>query len=85
MDGGHTFPHQDDRVSTEMSLHILAYNLKRVMNLLGVHGLLQAISACGCFLLSVWLHFRKVTRVLTVPIQNTICKTMVLTALAQCA
>ena len=33
------------RVSTEMSLHVLAYNMKRVMNLLGVGPLLQAIRA----------------------------------------
>ena len=28
-----------ERVSTEMSLHVLAYNLKRVMSLLGVTGM----------------------------------------------
>lgn len=32
-----------DRVSTEMSLHILAYNLKRVMNLLGTTTLMEAM------------------------------------------
>lgn len=32
-------------VSTEMSLHVLAYNLKRVMNLLGAKLLIQAIQA----------------------------------------
>ncbi len=32
-------------VSTEMSLHVLAYNLKRVMNILGVKPLIQAIQA----------------------------------------
>ena len=31
------------RVSTEMSLHVLAYNLKRVMQLLGVGPLLEAM------------------------------------------
>ena len=31
------------RVSTEMSLHVLAYNLKRVMKVLGVVPLMQAI------------------------------------------
>ena len=30
-------------VSTEMSLHVLAYNLKRVMKILSVGELLQAI------------------------------------------
>jgi len=33
------------RVRTEMSLHVLAYNLKRVMNILGSAPLLQAIRA----------------------------------------
>ena len=32
-------------VSTEMSLHVLAYNLKRVMNILGTKPLIQAIQA----------------------------------------
>lgn len=32
-------------VSTEMSLHVLAYNLKRVMNILGTKALIQAIQA----------------------------------------
>ena len=31
------------RVSTEMSLHVLAYNLKRVMQILGVQPLMRAI------------------------------------------
>jgi len=34
-----TFP----RVRTEMSLHILAYNLKRVMNIMGTNGLKAAL------------------------------------------
>jgi transposase len=33
------------RVRTEMSLHVLAYNLKRVMQLLGIGGLMAAIMA----------------------------------------
>ncbi|WP_034852192.1 transposase, partial [Inquilinus limosus] len=33
------------RVSTEMSLQVLAYNFKRVISILGVGGLLQAIRA----------------------------------------
>ena len=32
-----------DRVSTEMSLHVLAYNMKRVINLVGTKTLLEAI------------------------------------------
>jgi transposase len=34
-----------DRVSTEMSLHVLAYNLKRVMNILGTTALMEAMVA----------------------------------------
>jgi hypothetical protein len=33
------------RVSAEMSLHVLAYNLKRVMNILGIKPLIQAMQA----------------------------------------
>jgi hypothetical protein len=33
------------RVKTEMSLHVLAYNLKRVMQIVGVRPLIQAIRA----------------------------------------
>lgn len=32
-------------VSTEMSLHVLAYNLKRVMCILGIAPLMQAMGA----------------------------------------
>jgi len=32
-------------VGTEMSLHVLAYNMKRVINILGVQGLLRALYA----------------------------------------
>ena len=34
-----------NRVGTEMSLHVLAYNLKRVINILGVKPFIQAIQA----------------------------------------
>ena len=33
------------RVSTEMSLHVLAYNMKRMMNILGSKTLIEAIRA----------------------------------------
>jgi len=33
-----------DRVSTEMSLHVLAYNLKRVMKILGMPALMEAMA-----------------------------------------
>jgi hypothetical protein len=32
-----------ERVRTEMSLHVLAYNLKRVMKLFGIGPLMKAI------------------------------------------
>ena len=35
------------RVRTEMSLHVLAYNLKRVMRILGIAEMMRAISALG--------------------------------------
>jgi len=34
-----------EHVSTEMSLHVLAYNMKRVMNILGTAALIEAITA----------------------------------------
>jgi hypothetical protein len=34
-----------DRVNTEMSLHVLAYNMKRLMNLIGTKPLIEAIRA----------------------------------------
>lgn len=34
-----------DRVSTEMSLHVLAYNMKRMMNIMGTKPLMEAIRA----------------------------------------
>ena len=33
------------RVSTEMSLHVLAYNLKRVINLVGTRMIIATIRA----------------------------------------
>lgn len=36
-----TFAH----VRTEISLHVLAYNLKRLMRILGIGGTLQAMAA----------------------------------------
>ena len=34
-----------EKVRTEMSLHVLAYNLKRVIAILGVGPLIQAVRA----------------------------------------
>ena len=33
------------RVATEMALHVLAYNLARVMNILGIAPLIEALRA----------------------------------------
>jgi hypothetical protein len=33
-----------EKVKTEMSLHVLAYNLKRTINILGVGPLLKALA-----------------------------------------
>ena len=33
------------RVSTEMSLHVLAYNLKRVMRILGTDEMMRVLTA----------------------------------------
>ena len=45
MGATHFLPKTLPRVSTEMSLHVLAYNLNRMMNILGIAGLLEAIRA----------------------------------------
>ena len=34
-----------ERVSTEMSLHVLAYNMKRVMQIMGTTRLMEAMMA----------------------------------------
>lgn len=46
MDGAtHFLTRQLNGVSAEMSLNVLAYNLKRVIKILGTSGLMQALSA----------------------------------------
>jgi len=45
MGSAHFLTKRLHRVSTEMSLHVLAYNLKRVMNILGIKPLIRAIQA----------------------------------------
>jgi len=39
-----------ERVKTEMSLHVLAYNVKRLMSLLGVAGMMEAMRAYALLL-----------------------------------
>jgi transposase len=45
MGSTHFLTRQLKNVSTEMSLHVLAYNLKRVMNLMGTTALMEAMVA----------------------------------------
>jgi transposase len=45
MGSAHFLTKRLGNVRTEMSLHVLSYNMKRVMNILGVPGLLQAMRA----------------------------------------
>ena len=44
MDAGYFLLRGLEKVRTEMSLTVLAYNLKRVINILGVPKLLLAVS-----------------------------------------
>jgi hypothetical protein len=50
-----TFEH----VSTEMSLHVLAYNLKRVMNIMGIEALIGAMRAFFAIVCCLWLFKRR--------------------------
>jgi len=45
MGSTHFLTKTHDRVSTEMSLHVLAYNMKRMMNIMGTKPLMEAIGA----------------------------------------
>jgi transposase len=45
MGSAHFLTRTMDRVSTEMSLHVLAYNMKRMMRILGTAGLMEAMKA----------------------------------------
>lgn len=48
------------RISTEMSLHVLAYNLKRMMSIFGIAGLLEAINhRRGWHFTILWLVYPK--------------------------
>ena len=46
MDGEHPLPDQDPgKVKTEMSLQVLAYNMKRMLKIFGIKPLMEAIAA----------------------------------------
>ena len=47
MGSTHFLTHTLANVSTEMSLHVLAYNLKRVMSILGIRKTMKAIRLAG--------------------------------------
>ncbi len=44
------------KVGTEMALHMLAYNLKRVMNILGIGPLIAAMRVDGLKKLGIMGH-----------------------------
>lgn len=62
------------RVSTEMSLHVLAYNIKRVMKLLGVSALIQAIKACRAWLRYLYLLCRPIMTMLRARLEPLTCQ-----------
>ncbi len=74
-----------DRVSTEMSLHVLAYNLKRVMKLLGIGALIDAVKACGLFLRSIRSFLKPIALALRAHLENAICTVGFVKTLAQSA
>ncbi len=45
MGATHFLPRKLNGVSAEMSLNVLAYNLKRVMKIIGTTGLMKALTA----------------------------------------
>ena len=45
MGSAHFLTRTMERVSTEMSLHVLAYNMKRMMRIMGTAGLMEAMRA----------------------------------------
>jgi hypothetical protein len=47
MGATHLLTKTKEHVSTEMSLHILAYNLKRVMKIMGSSNLMKAMATSG--------------------------------------
>lgn len=47
MDSTHFLTRTLEHVSTEMSLHVLAYNLKRVISILGIAGMMEAVRLAG--------------------------------------
>ncbi len=73
------------RVSTEMSLHVLAYNVKRVMKLLGIGALIRAIKACRRLLRSIRALCRPITTVPNTGLEKLFRRLVFLAALLQAA
>jgi transposase len=71
------------RVSTEMSLHVLAYNVKRVLKLLGIGALIRAIKACGSFWRSIHALCRPIRTVLIADFDEVIRPLVCLAALPE--
>jgi transposase len=71
------------RVSTEMSLHVLAYNLKRVIKLLGIGALIQAIKACRIVLRPIRALCRPIMTVLGARVEKAICRSVFLASLTE--
>ena len=59
MGSDHFLTRTFEHVSTEMSLHVLAYNLKRVMNIMGVEALIGAIRAFFTIVCCIWAFRRQ--------------------------
>jgi len=85
MGSTHSLTRTLPRVSTEMSLHVLAYNLKRVMNLLGVDALIRAIRAWRALLRSIRCRFRFIMTLLSVHVRQRIRQLQFLIALPEAA
>jgi hypothetical protein len=47
MGATHFLTRTKERVSAEMSLHVLAYNMKRMIKIMGIGPLMEAIRAYG--------------------------------------
>ena len=62
------------RVRTEMSLHVLAYNLKRVLKLLGVAALIRAIKASKALSHPIRRTSEPITTMLSACLKQVLCE-----------
>jgi hypothetical protein len=61
------------KVRTEMSLHVLAYNLKRMMKILGIVALIEAIKAAAALLRLIDRLYRLITTTQRVSLERVSC------------